>query len=289
MTNPFDSDSHTVSYAPGSPLGDPRRLWREMRRDLRLSVPLAWRLFVRNFSARYRQTLFGYVWAFVPPLMTTLVFAFLRRSEFFSVPDTSVPYVVFLLTSTILWEAFADGIHSPIRMVEHSAAMLAKINFPREALILAGMGDILLNLALRLALLGVVLVWFGVPLDASSLVLFPFAVVGLAALGLAFGVLITPFTVLYRDIAYGLQLVLTLWMFLTPVVYPAPDPAARSLAMSLNPVSPVLDTARAWLLPGTAMYTDQFWLVFLLSLGALLVGWVFYRISLPVLIERMSA
>jgi lipopolysaccharide transport system permease protein len=259
-----------------------------MRRDLSASRELAWRLFVRNISARYRQTLLGYVWAFLPPIVTTLVFAFLRQANFFHVPDTGVHYLAFLLTGMVLWEVFADALNSPIRMVGQSTSMLAKVNFPREALILAGIGEVLFSLAIRLCLLVAILVWFRIPLTWGA-ALFPLGVLSLIALGIALGVLITPFAILYHDVGQGLQLVLSLWMLLTPVIYPAPMTRPGSLTMFLNPVSPILDTTRAWLLTGSPTHLTGFWVVSVLAATALLLGWVLYRIALPVLIERMSS
>src|SRR5919109_977267 len=114
MSPPFRPDSPIVIYGPGSLLREPSRLFRDMRRDLAASRELAWRLFVRNTNAKYRQTMLGYVWAFLPPIFTTLVFVFLRNAGFFNTPETEVPYVVFLLSGTVLWEVFADALHSPM-------------------------------------------------------------------------------------------------------------------------------------------------------------------------------
>jgi lipopolysaccharide transport system permease protein len=80
-----------------------------------------------------------------------------------------------------------------------------------------------------------------------------------------------------------------LWMFLTPVLYAPTESWPGSLTMTINPVSPVLDTARAWLLTGSPEYFTGFLTVSLITLAGLLCGWVLYRLALPILIERMSA
>ena len=86
--------------------------------DLRASRELAWRLLVRNISAQYRQTLLGYVWAFLPPIVTTLVWVFLNAQKIFDVGETGVPYPVYVLTGTILWQVFVDAMNSPLRQVD---------------------------------------------------------------------------------------------------------------------------------------------------------------------------
>jgi lipopolysaccharide transport system permease protein len=288
MLPSFRPDSPIMIYGPGSLLREPSRLFRDMRRDLAASRELAWRLFMRNISAKYRQTMLGYAWAFLPPVFTTLVFVFLRNAGFFNVPETKVPYVVFVLAGMVLWEVFADALNSPIRMVAQSTSMLTKVNFPREALILAGIGEVLFSFLIRLGLLAIVIAWFGIHVPWTA-VLFPFAALALVVLGVALGALLTPFAILYHDMGQGLPFLVTLWMFLTPVLYPPPREWPGSLAMVLNPVSPVLDTTRAWLFTGSPEYLIGFLGMSFVAIVGLLFGWGLYRIALPILIERMSA
>lgn len=285
--SPSRGAAETV-YTPASQLRDPGRLLRSMFRDLADSRGLAWRLLVRNVSARYRQTVLGYVWVFLPPIVTTAVFVFLRRSGVFEAGETGVPYVVFVLAGMVLWLTFVDAVNSPLQMVAQSRSMLTKLNFQREALILAGVGEVLFNAGVRFALLGAVLVWFGVGVPITAL-LVPVGVLALVAVGVGFGVLLTPLALLYRDVEQGLAIFLTLWMFVSPVLYPAPASWPGSLMMTLNPVSPVLDTTRAWLLTGAPAHLPGFLLVCAASALALFCGWALLRLAFPVLIERMGA
>src|SRR5262245_6016256 len=78
---------------------------------------LAWRLLHRDLSARYRQSLLGYVWAVVPPLAVTLSFTLAGQAEIFNTSGTSVPYPVFALIGTILWQTFTEALHGPIKAV----------------------------------------------------------------------------------------------------------------------------------------------------------------------------
>ena len=275
-------------YTPVSQLTEPGRLFREMLRDVIISRELAWRLLVRNISSRYRHTLFGYVWAFLPPLMAAGVFVFLQKTGHFIVGQTQVPYAVFVLAGLILWQSFADAVHAPLRLVQQSHSILTKVNFPRESLILAGLGEVLFASLIRLVLMGLALLWFGVGLPWTA-IWFPFGVFALIGMGIALGLLITPVAVLYHDVGQALPLVLYLWMFLTPVVYPASAKWPGSLVVLLNPVSPVLDTTRDWLLSGSPHYLSGFFVICGLTVLALLAGWLLFRLALPILIERMSA
>ena len=288
MLTEANPQTPTVVYTPESQLRQPGRLLRGMFRDLVAARELAWRLFVRNISARYRQTMLGYVWAFLPPIVSTLVFVFLRNSGLFTVGDTVVPYVVFVFSGMILWQTFADALNSPIRMVAQSKAILAKINFPHEALILAGIAEVLFNFMIRLALLIAVLLWFGIQVPLTAL-LVPCGVLALIGLGIAAGVLLIPLAMLYQDVEQVLPVITPFWMFVTPVLYPPTTSWPGSLTMALNPVSPVLDTTRAWLLSGSPGHVAEFAWVIIATLILLFFGWGLYRLALPILIERTSA
>ena len=274
-------------YTPASRLAEPKQLFGAMVRDLATSRELAWRLLVRNISSRYRHTLLGYVWAFLPPVMSAGVFVFLQKAGYFAVGQTQVPYAVFVLAGLILWQAFADAVHAPLRLVQQSHSILTKVNFPREALVLAGVGEVLFTAVIRMALLILALWWFGTGLTWTA-IWFPLGVLALIGMGIALGLLLTPVAILYHDVGQALPFALYLWMFLTPVIYPAPAASPGSLLMSLNPVSPVLDTTRDWLFSGSPTYLSGFFTVCGLTVLALLAGWLLYRLALPILIERMG-
>ena len=120
-----------------SPLRRPRKLIRECFSDLVASRELAWRLFYRDLKAAYRQSFLGYVWVFLPPLFTTLTFTFLNSQKILSIGDTPVPYPAYAMLGTLLWQNFVDALNSPLKSVTANKAMLIKVNFPREALVLS--------------------------------------------------------------------------------------------------------------------------------------------------------
>ena len=275
-------------YTPASRLADPTGLFQSMVRDLARSRELAWRLFIRNISARYRQTFLGYAWAIVIPIVTTGVFVFLQKSGYFTVGDTQVPYSLFLLTGLVFWQVFADAVQVPLRMVQQSFSILTKVNFPREALIIAGVGEVLFTFVVRLALIAAALLWFGIGVSWTAIWSL-FGVLVLVGLGLAIGLLITPIAVLYHDIGQALPFTLYLWMFLTPVIYPLPVSEAGSMLVQLNPATPVLNTTRAWLLIGSPDQLFGFFVVSCATVFTILGGWLLYRVALPILIERISA
>ena len=277
-----------VTYTPDSQLRHPRQLVRSMVADLLTSRELAWRLLVRNISAQYRQSMLGYLWAFLPPIVTTAVWVFLNSQQIFNVGATDVPYPAYVMLGTLLWQGFVDALNSPLKLITSSRSMLTKINFPREALILAGLGEVLFNFAIRLVLMLVVFVWFRIAVPPTIL-LAPVGILALMALGLMIGLLLTPLGMLYSDIGRGLTIITTLWFYVTPVVYPPPTTWPASLLAQINPVSPLLLTTRELLTTGTVSQPGNFLLITGITFGLMLVGWVLYRVAMPHLVERMGA
>lgn len=283
MNNPV-----VTVYTPSSALTRPGELIVQMFRDLWRGRELAWRLFVRDTAAHYRQSILGYLWAFLPPLATAGTFVFLNSHQILSVGRTPVPYAAYVMTGTLLWQSFVDALNSPIRAVVANKAMLVKINFPREALIMAGMLDVLLNFCIRLILLIPVFLIFKVPITRSIL-LFPIGSVALIILGLGFGLLLTPIALLYSDIDRGLVMITTFWLFLTPVMYPPIRTGVAAHLTTINPVSPVILTARDWLISQPALHVESFVIVTASALLILFIAWIIYRVALPHLIERMGS
>jgi lipopolysaccharide transport system permease protein len=285
-----DSGNNRVEavYSSESPLRRPGQLLRHMFKDISESRELALRLFLRNIRSKYRQTMFGYVWAFLPPVVTTLVFVFLNSQKIINVGDTDIPYPAYVLIGTLLWQGFVDALNSPLRAMSESKSFLVKINFPREALVLAGVGEVLFNFTIRLVLFFAVFLWYRLSLPLSIL-LAPVGILALIALGLMFGLLLAPLGMLYQDLEKALPLITTVWLLLTPVVYPPLTNWPASLLSSLNPVSPLLVTTREMLTQGSFSQLTGFMVVGFTTCILLLLVWILCRLALPHLIERMGA
>lgn len=281
-------DLQPVVYSPESQMHTPGRLIRSMLHGLKDSRELAWRLFVRDISARYRQSLFGIFWAFLPPIITGLVFIILQSKRVLNLGETDIPYPVYVLVGTTLWQVFTESLNAPLKSVIAAKPMLAKINFPREALIVSAFYDVIFNLLIKSIILVGVFVYFKVPVT-WGLLMAPMAILMLILLGMSIGLLLTPLGTLYTDITQGLTVVTSFWFFITPVIYPPPQSFPYSLMTTLNPVSPILMGARDLLTKGVIVNIGPFLVVSLLTIITLFIAWMIYRIALPILIERMSA
>lgn len=281
------SDISVTVYTPASPLRNPGRLLREMWRDLVSSRELAWRLFVRDTSAQYRQSILGYVWVFIPPLVASLPFIYLNSQGIVRIGDTPVPYAAFAIIGTTIWQVFADAINAPLKTVTAAKVMLARVNLPREAVLLSALAQVGLGFLVRLVLLIAVFLWFRLT-PPSTAVLFPLGVLSLILIGFMIGILITPLGILYSDVQQMLPVFTTFLMLLTPVVYPVPESGVAGTIARFNPLTPLVIVTRDWLTTGTTTQAGAFIIVTLVVLMLLLAGWVAFRVAMPHLIARMG-
>jgi lipopolysaccharide transport system permease protein len=275
-------------YSPDSSLASPAVMVREMFRDLWAGRQLAWRLAVRDIRAQYRQAFLGILWAFILPLANTVTWIFLNKAGIISVGDTDIPYPLYVFTGTMLWAVLIDSINAPLAQTNAARAMLAKLNFPREALIVSGIYQTLFNTAIKIGLLLAAVAIMGIN-PGWGLLLFPLAIVSLLLVGTAIGLAITPVGMLYTDIGRGLTLLMQFLMYLSPVVFPMPKDGWAATLFNWNPLTPLIVTARDWLTGVAPAMLPQFALVNAAALLLLLAVWIVYRLAMPILIERMSA
>lgn len=282
------SDLRTTIYTPDSLLSHPQELFRKMFRDLAASRQLAWRLMLRDISAQYRQTFLGFLWAIILPLTNTLVWIFLSSSGVVNVSDTPIPYPIYVFTGTMLWAILMDALNAPLQVVTASKSMLAKINFPREALIMSGMYQTMVNALIKLALLLVVLLVMGIN-PGWSVLLFPIALISLILVGTLIGLALTPVGLLYTDVGKAIPLLMQFLMYLSPVVFAMPKEGLAATLFQLNPLTPLILTARDWLTGLTPEYLGYFLVVNMITIVLLIVFWVVFRLAMPILIERMGS
>ena len=256
--------------------------------DIYTSRFLAKQLAIRDIKAQYRQSYLGIVWAFITPLSTALVWIILNNSGTVKVTDTGVPYPVFVFSGTLLWSIITESINLPMSSTNAAKGILSKINFPKEALILSGVYKMLSNSALKIALLLFFIGVYGVGFHLSLLV-FPLAFLGLIFFGVTIGLYITPIGMLYNDIGKIISLGLGFLMYVTPVVYGTPKDGLMKTLMELNPLTPLLMTTRNLAVGMPADYAMSYLVILLVCIPFFLLGLVFYRISIPILVERMSA
>lgn len=266
-------------------------LWRALKaivKEFPVAHALGFRFAQRNIRARYRQSLLGIVWALIPPLATAGIWIFLNEKNIVSLQHTGSSYALFVITGTMLWSVFSSAVTLPIQSIQANAPILVKVNFPREALIITAFYEIVFTSLISMVIIVAEILIFQIPVTAYTLLFIP-AVIVLIMLGMCFGLLLLPFAILYKDIQFALPAFLQIAMYATPVVYATTEFSGSFKFLALNPVSPVLVSARDWLL-GLQSSTGLLMLgcIGLATMVILLAGFILQRIAMEILIERMG-
>lgn len=278
-----------VVYTAENRLQHPGQLFNEMWRDLLAARELAWQLIKRDISAQYRQSFLGIAWAIIPPIVTAAGFTFASNSKVLNIGATDLPYPAYVMLSMTLWQTFVEAITLPMQTVNAAKMMLSRISFPREALILGAVGQVLFNFSIKLILIVGIFLWFKIPVTWSA-ILAPVALIHLVMLGTSIGTLLAPLGALYQDFTKGITLATGFWLFLTPVVYPIPSGSGIfGTIVKLNPVTPLLVTTRELATTGVISNPQGFWIASLLAIIGLLLSWLIYRLAMPFVVERMSS
>jgi lipopolysaccharide transport system permease protein len=249
------------------------------------SRELTWRLFLRDFSARFRQSFLGYVWAVAPVLITVATFTWLNRTQVLPISKTALPYPLYVLVTMTVWQLFAVGLTNCTQSLVAAGSLITKINFPRETLVIAAFGQALFESAIRVLLVAGGFVIFRVE-PAWTFVFVPLAIMPLALLTLGLGFILALLNGVVRDAGQAIGFILMFWMFLTPVVYPAPEGSTQTWSV-LNPVTPFINAALDLTCSGALRNPGPYLLASGFAFAVFMLGWRVFHLTEPRIAERI--
>ena len=218
---------------------------------------LLWYMVRRDFIASYAQSVLGPLWLLIQPLATTIVFTVIFGA-LAQIPTDGVPPFLFYMCGTVLWNYVRACLDGTSNSLTRNASMFGKVYFPRLIPPLAVVIHSLGKLGLNFLLFGAI--WFYYLLFRSDSIqpnayvtAVPLMVVYCAVLGLGVGLWFSALTAKYRDLALALPMLSQLWMYLSPIVYPASlVPARYQWLLALNPLAGITELNRyAFLGAGT--------------------------------------
>lgn len=224
---------------------DWKEIWRY--RDMFL-------LFVaRNFRTAYKQTILGPLWFIITPVLSVIVYVTVFGG-IANIPTDGVPPMLFYLLGIAVWGYFASCVSATSNSFVSNADIFGKVYFPRIIMPLVAVTTNLLSFAIQLAIFAVLYIYYvatGTELVIHwQIVLFPLFVAILAFMAVGFGMIFSSMTTKYRDLQIMLAKIISLWVYITPVIYPLSMVSNEklNLAMSLNPVTPVMEAIKYSLL-----------------------------------------
>lgn len=205
------------------------------------------KLTLREIKARYKQSFLGLFWIILNPFFQMLIMSFVF-SKILKIYNTGVPYPIFLYAGLLPWTFFANSLSSATGTLVSNASLIKKIYFPREILIIATLLAKTFDFLLASLVFIVLMVFFKISFSPFMLLFFPiFFIQFLFTYGLS--LLLSALNLFYRDIQYLFDLILTLWFYVTPVIYAVEFfPARYRFIFKLNPMSVFINAYRQVLL-----------------------------------------
>lgn len=234
-------------------------------------------LVLRDFKVKYRRSVLGVAWSLLYPLLTTAVMALVFSNVFrFSTPGVS--YVAYLLTGLVFFNYFSEATNLSMSTIVGNCSLISKVYLPKYIFPLSKCLFVGINFLLSLIPLALVL-WLSGTGFSSRLLLLPYVFLCLFLFTLGVGFFLAAVSVFLRDVFYIYGIVLSLWMYLTPVMYDIrmiTQPLLRAV-MQLNPLYQYIHFARTVILYRATPSLPQFALCALSALLSLLLGAALFR------------
>lgn len=266
----LDPSRQVIEITPGQ--GWPRLDLAGLWHGRELLYFLTW----RDLKVRYKQTVLGIAWAVLQPLSTMVVFT-LFFGKLAGIPSDGIPYPIFTYAALLPWMFFSNGVSTASNCMVGHANLLTKIYFPRLLVPLATVISNLIDFALAFVVLLVLMAWYGIaPAWTCLLLPIPVALAVVTALGV--GLWLAALNVQFRDVRYTVPFLCQLWMFASPIAYPASLVTGPwKIVYAVNPITGVVETFR-WALLGTDTAPGPMFLVStLVSLALLVSGAMYFR------------
>lgn len=229
----------------------------------------------KDLLIRYKQSIMGFGWAIFMPLINTVVFTliFSRLAKI----HTDVPYPVYAYAGLSAWNFFASSLRFSVVSLTSNATLVTKIYFPREIFPFSAVLVSLVDFAVASIVLFALMAYYGIGLTTTA---FFIPVIVLVQLLFTTGIalLLAMGNLFFRDVKYMFEIVLTVWMFATSVIYPVHQLGGRvAEVLKLNPMTPIIDAYRAVLLRGELPAPGPFWGAALTSFFVFATAWIVFH------------
>ena len=252
-------------------------------KDLWRYRDLVWMLVKRDFTLLYKQTILGPAWVVIQPLLTTLIFTVIFGNVA-GLPTDGMPKFMFYMGGNIAWQYFANclTITSKTFVEKENRKIFSKVYFPRLCMPLSTVVSQLINFFVQYLLFVGFVIYYALQPDSAVnpnwhlILLTPLMLLQLGMLGLGFGILVSSLTTKYRDLSLLVAFGVHLWMYATPVAYPASLIAQKAPRLlkyyMLNPMTPLIELFRSAYLGSATYYLGYYWFSIIVTLVIFMLG-----------------
>lgn len=230
----------------------------------------------RDFKVRYKQTAIGVLWAIFQPFITMVVFT-IFFGNLLKVPSDGVPYPIFVYTGLLFWQFFSSALSDTSNVLIANQSIITKVYFPRLILPLSAVATKLVDFLIASVILVGMMIYYGYTPHWSGLLIMPLLLIITFMAAVGGGLFLAAVNVKYRDVRYALPFFIQILLFVTPVIYPASIAGKYSWILAMNPMTGVIQTARAALLGTTAVNWALIAVSFVATAVLLIVGILFFK------------
>ena len=224
-----------------------REIFSEIIRNRWLIV----QLFKRDLLAVYKQSFMGLLWALIIPLISVGTFIILNRSGIFSMGAIDTPYPIYAILGMAFWQVFSTGLMASSNSLVKAGLMIVKINFSKKSLVIASLGQSLVAYIVQLALVFLLFLYYGYT-PTLYVFLLPVLILPVILLTAGLGFVLSILNGIMRDIGNAISVLLTFFMFLTPVLYAKPNTGILAAISFYNPLYYLVSFPRELILAGSA-------------------------------------
>ena len=263
----------------------------ESFRSLQQSHFIAFQFAKRDINTQFRQSILGLTWVMIIPLLTAGVWILLQQSNTIRFDQTKISYALHVLSGILAWSILTESIVSPTTSILNMRGSLSKINFPKEALLLSGVYKTLFNSGAKIIVLLIIITISDLSLFSVQLMLLPIFIFLIILFGNSIGLLLTPFSLLFNDVQRLVPPAMSLLMYLSPVVYAEPKNSSGlfNKLVYWNPISPLIVNFRSCLYDLPFAQIEYCLIIFAFICFFLCLSLVVFRITMPVITERISS
>lgn len=238
---------------------------------------LLYQMTYRDLLLRYKQTAMGFAWALAMPLINTIVFSviFTRVAPI----EVGMPYPLYAFIGLLAWNFFASALKFGINSLTSNSGLVTKIYFPREVFPVSAVLVSIVDFAVASTAI-VVLMWYYGTGVHWTIVFLPIVLLVHTIFTMAVALILSVANLFYRDVKYLFEIALTVWMFVTSVLYPIERLGGRTAEiMAWNPMTPIIDAYRDVLVRGVVPDVAHFGVATIISVVTFLVAWVMFHRS----------
>jgi lipopolysaccharide transport system permease protein len=234
---------------------EPSRGWSALGlRDVWAYRELLYFLVWRDVKIRYKQTVLGAAWAILQPLLTMVVFT-IFFGGLAKVGSDGLPYPIFSFAGLLPWTFFAQGLTQASGSVVGSSSLITKVYFPRLVIPISSVLGGIVDFAIAFLVLVAMMAYYGIWPAVAALLWLPLLLLLATVTALGVGLWLSALSVEYRDVRFVVPFFVQLWLFVTPVIYPASKVTGKLEQMGLptwlyglNPMAGVVEGFRSALL-----------------------------------------